>query len=107
MNEIPERLIIQGITKTGKAFRPSDWAERLCGVMSVFGADQQIRYSQQVRPIIMDGVRCVVLEGRLALMEPRAYRFMLDFARDNDLNVFNPANPNPEEDFCELPVPPG
>ena len=107
MNEIPEKLIIEGITKTGKAFRPSDWAERLCGVMSVFGVDQQIRYSQHVRPILMDGVRCVFLEGRLALLEPRAYRFMLDFARDNDLNVFDPANPNPDKDYCELPVHPG
>ena len=55
-NEIPEKLIIQGITKTGKAFRSGDWVERLCGVMSVFGADQQIRYSQHVRSIMMDRV---------------------------------------------------
>jgi hypothetical protein len=104
MNEIPEKLIIQGITKTGKAFRPSDWAERLCGVMSVFGADQQIRYSHHVRPIMMDGVRCVVLASQLAHLEPRAYRFMLDFARDNELNVVDPANPHEEGDYCELPV---
>ncbi|TMG81457.1 MAG: DUF3579 domain-containing protein, partial [Betaproteobacteria bacterium] len=24
-------LVIQGLTLDGKAFRPSDWAERLCG----------------------------------------------------------------------------
>jgi hypothetical protein len=73
MNEQPKNLIIEGITLTGRAFRPSDWAERLCGVMSVFGADEQLRYSQHVRPIMMDGVRCVVLHGELATMEPRAY----------------------------------
>jgi hypothetical protein len=27
-------FIIQGVTLDGKPFRPSDWAERLCGVMS-------------------------------------------------------------------------
>jgi hypothetical protein len=106
-NDIPEKLIIEGITKSGKAFRPSDWAERLCGVMSVFGADQQVRYSQHVRPIMMDGVRCVVLEGKLARLEPRAYRFMLDFAQDNDLNLVDPANPDPGVDYCALPVPRG
>jgi len=103
MNEIPEKLIIQGITKTGRAFRPSDWAERLCGVVSVFGADQHIRYSHHVRPIMMDGVRCVVLEGQLFRLEPRAYRFMLDFAHDNDLNIIDPAAPQQEEAYCELP----
>ena|SRR5438105_3905313 len=105
MDEFPKKLIIQGITKSGKAFRPSDWAERLCGVMSVFGADQQIRYSQHVRPIMMDGVRCVVLESRLGTLEPRAYRFMLDFARDNELNVIDPADQHKDADFCELPTP--
>ena len=104
MTDIPEKLIIQGITKIGKAFRPSDWAERLCGVVSVFGDDQQIRYSQHVRPIMMDGVRCVVLEGKLAKLEPRAYRFMLDFARDNELSVIDPLHPNEDEDYCELPA---
>ena len=106
-SDIPDKLIIQGITRPGKAFRPSDWADRLCGVMSVFGADQQVRYSQHVRPIVMDGVRCVVLEGKLARLEPRAYRFMLDFARDNDLNVVDPASPDPGVDYCALPVAPG
>ncbi|HVK56959.1 MAG TPA: DUF3579 domain-containing protein [Burkholderiales bacterium] len=103
MNDTPEKLIIAGTTTTGKAFRPSDWAERLCGVMSVFGCDQQIRYSQYVRPIMMDGVRCVVLEGKLALLEPRAYRFMLDFAQDNELKIIDPAKPNQDEEYCRLP----
>jgi len=104
MNERPKNLIIEGITQAGRAFRPSDWAERLCGVMSVFGADEQLRYSQHVRPAMMDGVRCVVLEGELAAVEPRAYRFMLDFAKDNELNVIDPANPEADGDYCELPV---
>jgi hypothetical protein len=104
MTERRKNLIIEGITLSGRAFRPSDWAERLCGVMSVFGADEQLRYSQHVRPVMMDGVRCVVLEGELAGVEPRAYRFMLDFAKDNELNVIDPANPDSDGDYCELPA---
>ena len=32
-------FIIVGLTTEGKKFRPSDWAERLCGVLSAFGAE--------------------------------------------------------------------
>jgi hypothetical protein len=31
-----KELFIQGVTLDGKTFRPSDWAERLAGVMSQF-----------------------------------------------------------------------
>ncbi|MBA5828277.1 DUF3579 domain-containing protein, partial [Escherichia coli] len=30
----PTEFFIQGITKDGKKFRPSDWSERLAGVMA-------------------------------------------------------------------------
>jgi hypothetical protein len=32
-----KQVFIQGITRGGRTFRPSDWAERLAGVMSQFG----------------------------------------------------------------------
>ena len=101
----PTRIVIQGITTQGKAFRPSDWAERLCGVMSTFGGDQQMRYSPYVRPVMLDGVRCVVVEPSLVTKEPRAYRFLLDFAKDNELVVIDPnqaAHPV-ADDFCPIP----
>lgn len=96
------RIIIQGITTRGRAFRPSDWAERLCGIMSTFAGDQQMRYSPYVRPMLLDGVRCVVVELALADMEPRAYRFLLDFARDNELTVIDPNAPL-EGNVCPIP----
>jgi hypothetical protein len=96
------RIIIQGITLKGRAFRPSDWAERLCGIMSTFGRDQQMRYSPFVRPMMLDGVRCVVVEPSLEEIEPRAYRFLLDFAEDNELVVIDPTAPT-GENYCPLP----
>lgn len=95
-------IIIQGVTTNGRAFRPSDWAERLCGIMSTFERDQQMRYSQSVRPIMLDGVRCVLVERALSETEPRAFRFLLDFAKDNELNVIDPSAPLPE-DVCPVP----
>ena len=38
----PENFIIVGLTLDGKKFRPSDWAERLCGIMSAFGAEDTL-----------------------------------------------------------------
>src|SRR5262249_30287299 len=53
-------IVIQGVTESGQPFRPSDWAERLCGMMSVFGEDRCLSYSPYLKPIIAAGVRCVV-----------------------------------------------
>jgi len=80
-------FVIVGMTRDGKAFRPSDWAERLCGVMSAFGGDQRMMYSPFVHPITAGGVRCVVVDQRLESIEPMAYRFLLNFAKDNELRV--------------------
>ena len=49
-------FVIQGITLDGKPFRPSDWAERLCGVMAAFGGDHRMQYSPFVHPITVDGM---------------------------------------------------
>ena len=96
------RIVIQGVTLNGRAFRPSDWAERLCGVMSTFGRDQQMRYSPFVQPLMLDGVRCVLVEPALREIEPRAYRFLLDFAHDNELVVIDPNLPS-GDDYCPVP----
>ena len=80
-------FVIQGVTLDGKPFRPSDWAERLCGVMSAFGGDHRMACSPFVHPITANGVRCVVVDVRLETIEPMAYRFLLSFAKDNELQV--------------------
>ena len=80
-------FVIQGLTLDGKPFRPSDWAERLCGVMSAFGGDHRMQYSPFVHPVTANGVRCVVVDARLEQVEPMAYRFLLSFAKDNALQI--------------------
>ena len=87
-NELsPVEFVILGTTLEGQPFRPSDWAERLCGVMSAFGGDHRMQYSPFVHPITASGVRCVVVDKRLESIEPMAYRFLLSFAKDNELRV--------------------
>ena len=80
-------FVIQGLTLDGKPFRPSDWAERLCGVMAMFGGDQRMQYSPYVHPVTASGMRCVVVDVRLEEIEPMAYRFLLSFAKDNELQT--------------------
>ena len=82
-------FIIIGLTREGRKFRPSDWAERLCGVMSAFGAERKMKYSPYVGPGDYNGEKAVFVDGRLGEVEPMAYRFMLNFAQDNDLQIID------------------
>jgi hypothetical protein len=90
-------FIIVGLTRSGKKFRPSDWAERLCGVMSAFGAEKRMKYSPYVSPCTFDGEKSVLIDSHLNDLEPMAYKFMLNFANDNDLQIVEQ-----EAAFCEI-----
>jgi len=90
--EAAKEVFIQGITSDGKTFRPSDWADRLCGVMSDFrpGGPQpgsHLTYSPWCVPTLVGGIKCVVVNAKLRAAEPMAWEFALNFAKDNDLLV--------------------
>jgi hypothetical protein len=80
-------IFILGVTQTGAPFRPSDWADRLCGVMSIFGDDQRISYSPYVHPFVAEGHKCVRVDARLKALNPDAFEFLMGFARDNELRL--------------------
>ena len=85
------QFLIHGTTESGKKFRPSDWAERLAGVMAQFrppgSGGTHLTYSPYVLPVVMDGVRGIVVDLRLRDLEPLAYKFVVDFAKDNQLKT--------------------
>ena len=90
----PRELFIQGITRSGKTFRPSDWAERLAGALSSFrpggvrsGPGSHIGYSPYCVPRVVNGIKCVIVNEALRGIEPMAWDFVMNFARDNDLQV--------------------
>jgi hypothetical protein len=89
----PREVFIQGITKDGRTFRPSDWAERLAGAMSSFrpggakGPGAHIGYSPYCVPRVINGVKCVIVNEALKDIEPMAWDFVMNFARDNNLQV--------------------
>ena len=80
-------IVIVGLTGPSRPFRPSDWAERLCGMMSVFGEDRHLSYSPYLKPVLSAGVCCVVIDRQLEQIDLAAYSFLLSFARDNELNL--------------------
>lgn len=101
----PRQFFIQGLTKDGRTFRPSDWSERLAGAMSCFrpgggmgGIGAFIGYSPYCVPQLVDGVKCVIVSEALKDLEPMAWDFVMNFARDNGLQV---------AEACLLPEPPG
>lgn len=100
----PREVFIQGLTQDGRAFRPSDWAERLAGAMSSFrpggvvgGPGAHIGYSPYCVPRVINGVKCVIVNEALREIEPMAWDFVMNFARDNGLQV---------AEACLLPEPP-
>jgi hypothetical protein len=94
-----KEFVILGKTQDGRTFRPSDWAERLAGVMSQFrpgGASpaDHISYSPWCVPNQIDGCKCVVVHLDLKASEPMAWDFVMNFAKDNQLQVIEPASQN-------------
>jgi Protein of unknown function (DUF3579) len=90
----PRQFYIHGLTLEGRTFRPSDWAERLAGAMSSFrpgggagGIGAFIGYSPYCVPQVVDGVKCVLVSEALKGIEPMAWDFVMNFARDNQLQV--------------------
>ena len=59
-----KKIIIEGVTESGRKFRPSDWAERMSGALSTFGRDQRIQYSPLLQPMTVKGIKCVAIDPR-------------------------------------------
>ena len=90
----PREFFIQGLTLDGQPFRPSDWAERLAGAMSCFRPEGVrgdigafIGYSPLCVPRLIGGVKCVIVNETLKDIEPMAWDFVMNFARDNQLQL--------------------
>jgi hypothetical protein len=97
MNSMPElhSFIIVGLTRQGKKFRPSDWADRLSGTLSAFGATKKMHYSPYASPGEYAGEKAVYVDGALRQLDPSAYAFLLNFAQDNDLQIVDSVCPVP------------
>ena len=87
MDEPGWDAVIWGFNAAGRPFRPSDWAERLAGLTAAFGHERKVAYSPLVQPMLIGDARAVVVGDALRELEPRLFRFLVQFARDNHLVV--------------------
>lgn len=93
------KFIIEGMTLDGKAFRPSDWIERLHDSLSMFcddrrrhaqrfaGNDRRRRCVPFLQPEIILGKKCLVVDTTMREARPEAYAFLMDFVRSNRLRT--------------------
>ena len=88
MNELNGKcLLIESVQEDGRPFRPSDWVERLSGILAVFGPDQRLHYAPGAQPVMRGKVKCLAVNAGLRERDPASYAFILKFAHDNALRV--------------------
>ncbi|WMS88367.1 DUF3579 domain-containing protein [Pleionea litopenaei] len=81
-----EKLVIIGLNQAGQKFRPSDWAERLCGSLCTF-RNRRMYYSPLLRPAVIDGVKCVIVDAKLASEQSEMFQYVLGFVQENALKT--------------------
>ncbi len=81
-----DELIIEGLTTDGVKFRPSDWVDRLCGMLAAFD-NQKMSYSPYLRPLLYKNMNCVAVKKTLQEQNPNVFNFIMQFATDNNLIV--------------------
>jgi hypothetical protein len=80
-------IIIEGLTRAGKPFRPSDWVDRMCSTYATFGPDRKLRYSPYLKPRLLNGVRCLAVDLKLKDVNPEGFAQLMHFAEENQLNM--------------------
>jgi hypothetical protein len=86
---VANEIIIEGNTRAGKAFRPSDWVDRMCSTYATFGEDRKLRYSPYLKPRVVNGVRCLAVDLKLKDANSEGFIQLMHFADENDLNILD------------------
>ncbi|MFZ2541154.1 MAG: DUF3579 domain-containing protein [Gallionella sp.] len=99
-----DEWVILGLTLDGETFAAPDWARRLCNSLARTGADGRKTYSSYVRPVISDGVQCVVVCASLQGADAQAYDMLKRYVAENHLKVRSGRNSMGAEAAGPLPV---
>ena len=81
-------IIVLGITKDNKIFRPSDWTERLSSLKGNWN-NGVFRFSKYVFPGIKNNIKCLYIDESLLNIDDKIYHFLLNFAKNNKLEFEN------------------
>ena len=80
-------IVVEGVTRSGGKFRPSDWVERFAGNAATFGADNRLHYSAYIKPTVYNGVKGLLVDPRLREARPELFHQLVSFARENRLRI--------------------
>jgi len=78
--------LVEGTMQNGRTFRPSDWVDRVSGVLAKFGSDHRLRYGA-VRPCYVKGKKCLLVQKALEHDDPVAFEYVSTFVRTNGLQM--------------------
>ena len=82
-----DNIVIEGVDHDGHKFRPSDWAERVAAILASYDDLRRLRYSDDVSPCTIQGKRCLLVARDMETRNPDGYKFVMQFANDNELNI--------------------
>ena len=80
-------LVILGKTEAGGRFRPSDWCDRLHGVLRALGEEEAAAFADMVRLVNYEGNKAVWIDRRLRDANEQLFNFFSRFAADNQLQT--------------------
>ncbi|NOY71537.1 MAG: DUF3579 domain-containing protein [Gammaproteobacteria bacterium] len=80
-------LVVESVVEDGRRFRPGDWIERISTTLANFGSDQRLHYSASVRPCVIDGEKCLLIDPTLQKTNPVVYEHILQFVTSNGLKI--------------------
>lgn len=80
-------FVIQGITESGELFQQVDWAVNLCNMLGTTGSDGRMIYSSYARPVMVDGIACVVIRVSLQLVDAKAFEMVKQYVAEHRLKV--------------------
>jgi hypothetical protein len=80
-------FVIEGITSDGIVFQSTDWAERLCDSLTRSGADGRKVHPSYACPLVIEGVKCVVVRATLRKDNTTAFELIKRYVVENRLRV--------------------
>ena len=81
------KLVVRSVNEEGRRFRPSDWIERISTTMATFGDDHRLNYSDAVRPRMVEGEKCLVIDPSLKETNPTGFEYIMSFVNANQLQM--------------------
>lgn len=87
MSKHSGKLFVESVVEDGRKFRPSDWIERISTTLASFGPDHRLHYSENVKPGMVNGEKCLVVDQSLQDTNPAAYEYIMSFVKSNRLRT--------------------